>query len=48
MNTKCGLCKIPNEDIIHLIAGWPMMSVYYDDDDDDELFLWYVWLMKGV
>ena len=27
--TKCRLCKSANEDIIHIIASCPMMSVRY-------------------
>ena len=29
MNTRCRLCKSANEDIIHIIASCPMMSVRY-------------------
>ena len=29
MNTRCRLCKKANEDIIHIIANCPMMSVRY-------------------
>ena len=29
MDTKCRLCKSANEDIIHIIASCPMMSVRY-------------------
>ena len=26
MNTRCRLCKSANEDIVHIIASYPMMS----------------------
>ena len=29
MDTSCRLCKSPNEDIIHIIASCPTMSVRY-------------------